>query len=258
MVAIGQSRSSVLSLKNLSYAFSDIEGSQPIFSDLTMDIREGEFVSLIGASGSGKSTLFKLINGLLEPAAGEIWIDGEQPKNRLGKVGYMPQKDLLLPWRTVIDNVLLPLELTRGKKQKTVSDVREWLSRFGLAEYEQAYPHQLSGGMRQRIAFLRTIVSGHDLLLLDEPFGALDALTKRDMHRWLLDLLNNLNKTVLFITHDLEEALLLSDRIYLLSNMRGQGAQEFFVRLPRPRSSAIIYEPRFVEMRKELEQRIHA
>jgi putative hydroxymethylpyrimidine transport system ATP-binding protein len=258
MVAIGQSRSSVLSLKNLSYAFSDLEGSQPIFSDLTMDIREGEFVSLIGASGSGKSTLFKLINGLLEPAAGEIWIDGEQPKNRLGKVGYMPQKDLLLPWRTVIDNVLLPLELTRGKKQESVSDVREWLSRFGLAEYEQAYPHQLSGGMRQRIAFLRTIVSGHDLLLLDEPFGALDALTKRDMHRWLLDLLNNLKKTVLFITHDLEEALLLSDRIYLLSNMRGQGAQEFFVQLPRPRSSAIIYEPRFVEMRKELEQRIHA
>lgn len=257
MVAIGQSRSSVLSLKNLSYAFSDIEGSQPIFSDLTMDIREGEFVSLIGASGSGKSTLFKLINGLLEPAAGEIWIDGEQPKNRLGKVSYMPQKDLLLPWRTVIDNVLLPLELTRGKKQESVSDVREWLSRFGLAEYEQAYPHQLSGGMRQRIAFLRTIVSGHDLLLLDEPFGALDALTKRDMHSWLLDMLNNLNKTVLFITHDLEEALLLSDRIYLLSNRRGQGAQEFFVQLPRPRSSAIIYEPRFVEMRKELEQRIH-
>jgi putative hydroxymethylpyrimidine transport system ATP-binding protein len=257
MAAIGQSSLTVLSLKNLTYAFLDMERSEPIFSDLTMDIQEGEFVSLIGASGSGKSTLFKLINGLLEPHSGEIWIHGEQPKNRLGKVGYMPQKDLLLPWRTVMDNVLLPLELARSNHQLDMNDVREWLARFGLAEYEQAYPHQLSGGMRQRIAFLRTIVSGHDLLLLDEPFGALDALTKRDMHRWLLDLLNNLNKTVLFITHDLEEALLLSDRIYLLSNVRGQGAQEYRVALPRPRSSAIIYDSKFVEMRKELEQRIH-
>jgi putative hydroxymethylpyrimidine transport system ATP-binding protein len=247
----------MLSLKDLSYAFPNAGVASSIFSKISMDVQAGEFVSIIGASGSGKSTLFKLIAGLLEPNQGQIWIDGKQAGKRLGKVGYMPQKDLLLPWRTVMDNVLLPLELTKENKKQKMAEIRNWLSRFGLAAYERAYPHELSGGMRQRVAFLRTIMTGRDLLLLDEPFGALDSLTKRKMHNWLLELWGDLQKTVLFITHDLEEAILLSDRIYLLSAAGKQVMQEVKVNLPRPRSSELIYEPEFIEMRKELERLIH-
>lgn len=253
---IGLFNSTVLSIEDLSYAFSGKGGEKSIFQCLSLDVMPGEFVSIIGASGSGKSTLFKLITGLLEPKTGKIQINGNQVNNRLGKVGYMPQKDLLLPWRTVLDNIMLPIELTKENKKQKITEIREWLSRFGLAGYEKAYPDELSGGMRQRVAFLRTLMTGKDLLLLDEPFGALDSLTKRQMHLWLLGLWGELQKTVLFITHDLEEAILLSDRIYLLPNANKQPIQEIKIDLPRPRSSELIYQSEFIAMRKELEWRI--
>lgn len=244
----------MLSIKDLSYSFKNEGKSNPIFKQLSLDVKSGEFVSVIGASGSGKSTLFKLITGLLEPDQGDIMVEGQKTGKRLGSIGYMPQKDLLLPWRTVLENVLLPLEVTKEHKQARIPEIREWLSRFGLAEYEKAYPNELSGGMKQRVAFLRTLMTGRDLLLLDEPFGALDSLTKRNMHSWLLDLWGELKKTVLFITHDLEEAILLSDRIYLLQDT---GIKEMKVTLPRPRSSQLIYQSEFITMRKELEWLIH-
>ena len=223
----------------------------PIFEKISLDVKKGEFVSVIGASGSGKSTLFKLVTGLLEPNQGEILINGRNESGkRLGSVGYMPQKDLLLPWRTVLDNVLLPLEVTKENKKSKLPEVREWLARFGLADYANSYPNELSGGMRQRAAFLRTLMIGKDLLLLDEPFGALDSMTKRNMHSWLLGLWGELQKTVLFITHDLEEAILLSDRIYVL---KGAGIEEWKVNVPRPRNSDLIYHADFIWMRKELE-----
>lgn len=228
--------------------------SNPIFDRISLDVEPGEFVTVIGASGSGKSTLFKLITGLLDPDQGDIIVDGQKSGKRLGSTGYMPQKDLLLPWRTVLENVLLPLEVTNERKQARIPEIREWLSRFGLAEYEKAFPNELSGGMKQRVAFLRTLMTGRDLLLLDEPFGALDSLTKRNMHSWLLDLWGELQKTVLFITHDLEEAILLSDRIYLLQDT---GIKEMKVTLSRPRSSQLIYQSEFITMRKELELLIH-
>lgn len=250
--AVGLYNSPILAIKDLSYSFED---GKPIFQTVSIDLQPGEFVSVIGPSGSGKSTLFKLITGLLEPDQGEILIDEQKWKNRLGLVGYMPQKDMLLPWRTVLDNVLLPIEVKKENKQEKMSEIREWLSRFGLAEYEKAYPHELSGGMRQRVAFLRTIMTGRDLLLLDEPFGALDSMTKRNMQSWLLGIWGELQKTVLFITHDLEEALLLSDRIYLLE---GSGAlREIQVNLSRPRSSELVYQAEFIAMRRELERLIH-
>lgn len=247
----------MLTIEDLSYRFSAAEESNPIFEDLSLQVEKGEFVSLIGASGSGKSTLFRLITGLLEPDQGEIRIAGDSAPNRLGKVGYMPQKDLLLPWRSVIDNILLPLELSKESKAEKKAEAQEWLSRFGLAGLEKAFPHELSGGMKQRVAFLRTIMTGKDLLLLDEPFGALDALTKRNMHSWLLGLWGELQKTVLFITHDLEEAILLSDRIYLLPGASRQKVKEVKVSLPRPRKPELIYQPEFIMMRKELERLIH-
>jgi putative hydroxymethylpyrimidine transport system ATP-binding protein len=232
---------------------------------LSMNVHSGEFISVIGASGSGKSTLFKLIAGLLEPISGEIRMHGEQTFNRLGKVAYMPQKDLLLPWRTVLDNCLLPWELNRKyhgeadrrSKAQIIAEIQVTLEQFGLGKYEQAYPDELSGGMRQRVAFLRTLITGQDLLLLDEPFGALDAMTKREMHRWLLELWDDLHKTVLFITHDLEEAILLSDRIYIMSHDSNQGVQEIIVNLPRPRHYEMNYDPHFVELRQDLERRLH-
>lgn len=250
--AIGLSDSSMLTIKDLTYSFA---GEKPIFQHLSLDVKPGEFVSVIGPSGSGKSTLFKLVTGLLEPDQGEIMVNGQMAGNRLGKVGYMPQKDLLLPWRTVLDNVLLPVEVSQGRKQGKIPEIREWLLRFGLVDVEKSFPHELSGGMKQRVAFLRTIMTGKELLLLDEPFGALDSLTKRNMHSWLLGLWGELQKTVLFITHDLEEAILLSDRIYLL---KGSGrVQEIKIDLPRPRSSEQIYQADFMNLRKELERLIH-
>ncbi|WML56226.1 ABC transporter ATP-binding protein [Neobacillus sp. PS2-9] len=238
----------MLSINKLSYSFG---GERAIFDQISLDVNSGEFVSVIGASGSGKSTLFKLITGLLAPEQGEILIKGKQSGKRAGSVGYMPQKDLLLPWRTVVDNVLLPIEIANENKQRKLPEVREWLDRFGLAAYENAYPVELSGGMRQRVAFLRTLMTGKDLLLLDEPFGALDSLTRRKMHSWLLGLWGELQKTVLFITHDLEEAILLSERIYVLKGDRR--VQEVKVKLPRPRNAELIYESEFIRMRKELE-----
>jgi putative hydroxymethylpyrimidine transport system ATP-binding protein len=247
----------MLSIKDLSYAFKGEGSSNAIFNRICLEVKPGEFVSIIGASGSGKSTLFKLITGLLEPDQGEILFDGRQSGQRLGRVGYMPQKDLLLPWRTVLENVLLPLEVKKEQKQPRIPEIREWLARFGLAEFEKAYPHELSGGMKQRVAFLRTLMTGKDLLLLDEPFGALDSLTKRNMHSWLLGLWGELQKTVLFVTHDLEEAILLSDRIYLLPGAGKHLIQEVKVNLPRPRKSELIYQSEFNAMRKELEWLIH-
>ncbi|WP_420489409.1 ABC transporter ATP-binding protein [Neobacillus drentensis] len=237
----------MLSIQELSYSF---EEEKPIFQGLTFDVKRGEFVSVIGASGSGKSTLFKLVTGLLEPDQGDILIDGQRTGKRLGSVGYMPQRDLLLPWRTVLENVLLPLEVTKERKQAKLPEIKEWLARFGLADYENTYPKELSGGMKQRVAFLRTLMTGKELLLLDEPFGALDSMTKRNMHQWLLGLWGELQKTVLFITHDLEEAILLSDRVYVLHD---KGMKEMKVTLPRPRSSQLIYQSEFITMRKELE-----
>ncbi|MEH7118231.1 ABC transporter ATP-binding protein [Neobacillus vireti] len=238
----------MLQINDLSFTFGP---GKSVFDKISLDVKAGEFVSLIGSSGSGKSTLFKLVNGLLEPDQGKIVInDGKVKGKRLGSVGYMPQKDLLLPWRTVLDNVLLPLEVAKENKKVKLPEVREWLTRFGLADYEESFPNELSGGMRQRAAFLRTLMTGKELLLLDEPFGALDSMTKRTMHSWLLGLWGELQKTVLFITHDLEEAILLSDRIYVL---KPDGIKEWKVNLARPRSPELIYQEDFIRMRKELE-----
>ncbi|MNO41945.1 Bicarbonate transport ATP-binding protein CmpD [compost metagenome] len=226
-----------------------------------MEIRQREFVSVIGASGCGKSTLFKIIAGLLEPAHGKITIHtNRSASTRLGQIAYMPQQDLLLPWRTVLENCLLPWEVKpKFSKPQTISHIREMLSRFGLADVEKAYPHELSGGMKQRVAFLRTLVAsgGDGLMLLDEPFGALDAMTKREIHRWLLELWDERSQTVMLITHDLEEALLLSDRIYLLSGGANSELQEIVVDLPSPRHYKMNYEPQFITLREELERRLY-
>ncbi|WP_232510177.1 ABC transporter ATP-binding protein [Paenibacillus crassostreae] len=250
----------IFSLHDLNFSFTQT-CSTPLIQGLSMDVRAGEFVSLIGISGSGKSTLLKLIAGLLAPLSGDIRIHGEKVQYRLGKAAYMPQKDLLLPWRTVLDNCLLPWELNqqpnRGDKKDFITKIQVALKQFGLDNHEQSYPNELSGGMRQRVALLRTLLTGQDLLLLDEPFGSLDAMTKREMHRWLLEIWEDLKKTVLFITHDLEEAILLSDRIYIMAKDSTQGVEEIIVDLPRPRHYEMNYNPQFIQLRRDLERQLH-
>ncbi|WP_458125361.1 ABC transporter ATP-binding protein [Paenibacillus sp. Z3-2] len=249
-----------VTIHNVSFAFPE-KKDPPVLSNVSLQVQQREFVSLIGSSGSGKSTLFKLLAGLHEPTVGTIDIADVPQGQRLGRVAYMPQKDLLLSWRTVLENCMLPAELAPGRqnKDKLRADIMAGLARFGLSGYEHSYPDELSGGMRQRVALLRTLLTGGQLMLLDEPFGALDALTKREMHRWLLELWEGFGQTVLFITHDIEEALLLSDRIILLTpGGQGQQLREMTVPLPRPRHSDLIYEPALVQMRRQLEEQLHA
>jgi len=241
-----------LILKNVSYSFiNENDQKNPVISNLNMEVQTGEFVSLIGKSGTGKSTVLKLITGLLKEDQGQILINNQEVS--LGDVGYMPQKDLLLPWRTIIDNIMIASEFQKDS-HISKEDARKWLDRVGLLNYENALPKQLSGGMRQRASFLRALFTGKDVLLLDEPFGALDALTKRELQTWLLSIWQNLNKTIIFITHDLEEAAYLSDRILLLH--QNKTLEEIKVELPRPRKPDMIHSNEMMSLRQELEKKI--
>ncbi|MEK4148056.1 ABC transporter ATP-binding protein [Robertmurraya sp. FSL W8-0741] len=238
-----------LLLKNVTYTFPKKE--YPVIDKLYLTVQQGEFVSLIGKSGTGKSTILKLITGLLTADEGEISLY-KKPVT-LGDVGYMPQKDLLFPWRTILDNIMIGAEIQKEIKLSK-EDARSWLKKVGLKDYEQAYPNQLSGGMRQRVAFLRTLLTEKDVLLLDEPFGALDSITKKEMQAWLLSIWQELDKTIIFITHDLEEACYLSDRIILLKDDRT--IEETTVPLPRPRYQEMLHSQILLELRKELEKKI--
>jgi len=212
-------------------------GSQSLETLATIDltVATGEFVSVIGPSGCGKSTLFNIIAGVEEPTSGTIAIDGETGIIRAGKTGYMPQQPLLLPWRTVEENVMLGLDVKRISREKARREAHQLLKHFGLAEFAQHYPATLSGGMRQRIALLRTVLFNKSFLLLDEPFGALDALTRLACQMWLLHLWHEFHSSVLFITHDVREAILLSDRIYVLSARPARVLRVVDIDLPRPR-----------------------
>jgi ABC-type nitrate/sulfonate/bicarbonate transport system ATPase subunit len=220
--------------------------------DVSLEVMPGEFVTIIGASGSGKSTLFNLCVGLLEPDEGSIVIDGNRPRSRLGLLGYMPQRDLLLPWRSVLDNVLLPLDIKGVPRRESRVRALEMSQRFGLEGFEQDYPSALSGGMRQRAALLRTWLTGCDTLLLDEPFGALDALTRKELQDWLLGVWRDYGRTVLFITHDVDEAVYLADRVIVLSARPGTVKRELAVGLPRPRRQRMVAEPGFGDLVKGL------
>ncbi len=224
----------------------------PAVSLINLSVEAGQFVAVIGPSGCGKSTLFKMIVGLLEPDTGQISLNGQVLSRRTGVFGYMPQRDLLLPWRTILDNVILGPELLGQNIKSAYEEARTLLPLFGLDGFENAYPATLSGGMRQRAALLRTFLCEHDVMLFDEPFGALDALTRRDLQSWLLDIWRRFNKTILFITHDVEEALYLSDRVIVLSPRPAHITLDLIVDLPRPRTSELLITPRFIELKAQL------
>lgn len=226
--------------------------NEPIINGLNFTVNDGEFVSVIGPSGSGKTTLFRLITGLENPTSGSVIINGNASNNRLGSIGYMPQQDLLLQWRTVFENVTLPLELTRVNHSVSKTEVYRLLEEFGLKGYENSYPAKLSGGMKQRASFLRTILTGSNILLLDEPFSALDAITRLTMQEWLVEKWEKLRKTVLFITHDVDEALLLSDRILIITETPIVQFQELTVPLKRPREIRDLAQPELINIKEHL------
>lgn len=219
---------------------------------ISLTVNVGEFVTVIGPSGCGKSTLFNIVAGVDRPTSGVVEIDGDGSEVRAGKAGYMPQQPLLLPWRTVEENVLLGLDVRRVPRKKAQEQAYELLKRFGLAEFSEHYPATLSGGMRQRVALLRTVLFNSSFLLLDEPFGALDALTRLSLQMWLLDLWQTFHSSVLFITHDVREAILLSDRIYVLSSRPARVVREVVVDLPRPRKSEHLALEQAVQLEQEL------
>lgn len=232
-----------LSIRGISKTFTDGGREVHALEDVSFDAYPGEFVTIIGPSGSGKSTLFNLITGLAAPDSGIIEIAcGDIPPGttrapRAGQVGYMPQRDLLLPWRTVLDNVILGPEIDGRSRRTARRRAREMMPLFGLEGFEGVFPDTLSGGMRQRAALLRTFLTDRDILLLDEPFGALDALTRRELQRWLLGIWQQFQKTILFITHDVEEAVFLADRVLVLSARPGRIVKRLEVDLPRPRNA---------------------
>lgn len=227
-------------------------GEKPLLDDFDVMVGEGEFVSLIGPSGIGKSTLFQLIAGLLQPQSGAIRVNGKLMENRLGKVGYMPQRDLLMPWRTVAENAALPLEIQGVPKKEARERVMAELPRYGLQEWAMAYPSELSGGMRQRVSFLRALLSGTDIMLLDEPFSSLDGITRMEMQEWLMTMWQETGCTMLMITHDIDEAILLADRVVVLNGSPITQPVELPVAIQRPRSSACRNQPGFLALREEI------
>jgi ABC-type nitrate/sulfonate/bicarbonate transport system ATPase subunit len=215
-------------------------------------VAAGEFVSIVGPSGCGKSTLFNVLSGLLRPDDGGVTIDGREVTSSTGHVGYMFQKDLLLPWRTVVGNIVLGAALTRGVTDRDESEACELATRYGLGGFLDHYPHALSGGMRQRVALMRTLAAHGDVLLLDEPFGALDSQTRLEMQQWLLEVWDELDRTVLFVTHDVDEAVFLADRVLVMSPRPGRIVADITVDIARPRGLETLTAPDFMATKRRI------
>ncbi|WP_063600821.1 ABC transporter ATP-binding protein [Clostridium coskatii] len=231
---------SIIKVKNVSRSFEE----NIILKDISINLKKGEFVSILGPSGCGKSTLFNIITGIIKEDSGEVSVKGD--------LGYMQQKDLLLPWKTVMENVVLPLDIRGRNKRESRERAVKYIEIVGLKGYEKKYPYELSGGMRQRASFLRTFLSSEEIMLLDEPFGALDSITRGKMQRWILDMKQELKRSILFVTHDIEEAILLSDRIYVLSSKPGMIKKEINVDFESKNKKNRIFSKKLLEMKADI------
>ena len=241
-----------LELVQVSKTFTG-QGRTPVraVEDVTLRVSPARFVSIIGPSGCGKSTLFNLIAGLLQPSSGQVLMDGQEIAGTAGLVAYMLQKDMLLPWRTVLDNVILGLEVMGGPRRESVAVAQPLLERYGLGGFERHYPRALSGGMRQRVALLRTLLYDREIILLDEPFAALDAQTRLLLQEWLLTLWQDFRKTILLVTHDIDEAIFMSDEVYVMSARPGRIRAHLKVPLPRPRDEQTVTTPEFIALKRQ-------
>jgi ABC-type nitrate/sulfonate/bicarbonate transport system ATPase subunit len=243
-----------VALEHVTSRYDEGKRRLTALEDLSLSVMPGEFVSIVGPSGSGKSTLLDIVAGLLMPDVGEVLMAGHPTtaQDRLGQSAYMRQRDLLVPWRTALGNAALGLEATGVPRRTAESAAAEHLPRYGLAGFADAYPGQLSGGMRQRCAVLRTLLPQRDLVLLDEPFGALDSLTRAELQLWLAEVLAQQQTTVLFVTHDVEEAIILGDRIVVLSPRPGRVCLDTVVPLDRPRRREMLFAPEFLAIRRQV------
>ncbi|MBE5965139.1 MAG: ABC transporter ATP-binding protein [Lachnospira sp.] len=233
-----------LKTENITKSFDD----RIIIEDINIELKKGEIVSLIGVSGSGKTTLFNILSGLTKPDKGRVYLDGEDITTKPGKISYMLQKDLLLPHKKIIDNAALGLVVKGMKKKEARKEAEKYFEAFGLTGTKDKYPSQLSGGMRQRVALLRTYLATDGVALLDEPFSALDAITKSGMHNWYLDLMSKIEMSTIFITHDIEEAILLSDRIYILAGTPGTIVKEIVIDKATKEEHFLEYKERIKKM----------
>ncbi|OPH57537.1 nitrate ABC transporter ATP-binding protein [Paenibacillus ferrarius] len=245
-----------LELKSIHQTFTGKKQRTSVLSDISLHVKEGEFVSVIGPSGSGKSTLFHIIGGLIAPSSGEVWLDGRNVTGRKGLISYMPQQPALFPWRNIESNVALAQEVAGESRDAALEKAREWLPKVGLSGYEREYPHVLSGGMQQRVSFLRALLGPQEVMCLDEPFGSLDALTRQEMQAWLLNIWEQNKRSILFVTHSIEEALFLSDRIYVLSNKPARILEELVVPFARPRQEDVLLKAEFHELRQHIQSRL--
>ena len=239
---------SVLQVNNISKSFEN----EKIIENISLELHEGEIVSLLGVSGGGKTTLFNIIAGLSKPDTGTVTLDGKDITGTPGTISYMLQKDLMLPYRTIVDNVALPLFIRGEKKAEARKKAASYFEEFGLSGTENKYPSQLSGGMKQRAALLRTYLFSEKVALLDEPFSALDMLTKSSVHEWYLDVMEKIKLSTLFITHDIDEAILLSDRIYLLTGKPGTLTKEIVIREAKPRKKDFQVSEAFLNYKREI------
>ncbi len=237
-----------LVLHGVSQAFGETQALAP--TDLT--VATGEFVSVVGPSGCGKSTMFNIVAGVLQPTTGKVVIDGRDVTGRAGHVGYMLQKDLLLPWRTVVDNIVLGAILKGGASHADRAEGVALARRYGLGEFINHYPAALSGGMRQRVALMRTLAMHHDLMLLDEPFGALDSQTRLAMQQWLLSVWEMEKRTIVFVTHDIDEAILLADRVVVMTPRPGRIREIITVPIDRPRPMSSMTGETFVAIKAHI------
>lgn len=224
-----------LVLKNISKTY--LKGKLPVLNNISLSVDDGEFVSILGPSGCGKSTILDIISGLASADSGDVVLNGKLIKNTTGKVAYMMQDDVLFPWRTVLDNVIIPLEIAGIEKKIAREEAKKLLHIFGLDKFAASFPFMLSGGMRQRAALLRTYLTKKNVLLFDEPFAKLDALTRKNMQEWFLSIWEKDRRSVLFVTHDIDEAILLSDKIYVMSQRPGKIIKEILLANKRPRKS---------------------
>lgn len=242
-----------LEVKNVTFSYDNVTN---VLENVSLTLHEGELVCLLGVSGGGKTTLFNVISGLNRPQQGSVLLNGRDVTGQSGKISYMLQKDMLLPYRTIEDNVALPMIIKGMKKKEARKIAGEHFAQFGIDGTQKKYPAELSGGMRQRAALLRTYMFSAEVALLDEPFSALDTLTKSEMHRWYLDVMDKIKLSTIFITHDIDEAILLSDRIYLLGGKPGTITDEIVIREPKPRRSDFNLSQEFLAYKREIISKI--